>query len=306
MVAAKPSPALGQETFRRISVIASQCSSGVCKTVERMMPERYNYSSCCAAPCCLVPPPTPYTPEPFTWPRPDDQDAPENTVSALKWLEENLVPEGVVVLPVQGVPWLDRTVDFSPTTSITIESSKTGYIFVKEATWTDCQVQFGATVEGHELRVANGCAFNALEFMLPGIVGIYTATANTVTAGVLKLRAQALLQYLAVNDMLGWPTRGAAEPAGDGGEQEGEGSNRSDSSSASSDSDGADGDEGLMEARMDNISAQRYISVLSVPEVYEGLGFSAPPTSFTPPTREQYFDSFGSGWAPRRAAGARP
>ncbi|KXZ52104.1 hypothetical protein GPECTOR_10g1127 [Gonium pectorale] len=215
-IAAKLAPALRQQTVRWIAVTASHCSFDTCKTIDRMIPERFSYHGSCAVPCCLVSPPTPYTPEPFTWPRPDELDAPENTVSALKWLEENLAPAGVTVLPVQGISWLDRTVDFSPTTSIAIQSASTGYIFVEETTWADCQAQFGATVvEGHELHVADGCASDALEFMLPGIVGLYTVTADTVTGGLMKLRTQALLQYLAVNDMRGWPKRDVVVVYGD-------------------------------------------------------------------------------------------
>ncbi|KAG2501305.1 hypothetical protein HYH03_001103 [Edaphochlamys debaryana] len=49
---------------------------------------------------------------------------------------------------------------------------------------------------------------------------------------------------------------------------------------------GFDGDEGLREAARENADAQTWLSVLRLPEVYEALGLTEPPTSFQPPTRE--------------------
>ena len=50
-------------------------------------------------------------------------------------------------------------------------------------------------------------------------------------------------------------------------------------------------EEGLEEAYQDNLYAQQMYALLCLPQVYESLGLSGPPLSFTPPDLELYANS---------------
>ncbi len=114
---------------------------------------------------------------------------------------------GVVVLPVQTVPWLEGDVIIG-TTNLIITSAKTDYIFVTEKAWAKCKEEYGARIQGHKRCVKAGTkAADALHSMLGSIVGLYEAktTIRMRGDGLRKVRAQALLEYLVINHMLKWP-----------------------------------------------------------------------------------------------------
>ncbi|KXZ56061.1 hypothetical protein GPECTOR_2g943 [Gonium pectorale] len=361
----------------------------------------------------------------------------EVTASSCSSTKRKMI-ESLVVLPVQTIEWLSASVHVGRTI-VVIKSSKTDYIFIPKAAWTKCQEDYGAKlVDGWKLQVERGATAEALLSMLPWIVGLYEAKVESVLSdGVLPVRAQALLEYLAVNDMQGWPTsdvivlfgdlnrhyaihagrmdagqplrsihvagpalltavaehapataedinpesvtlgfirallnrrrteeagscdggaansseggasgsggsaanrrgggaanssRGGASGSGGGvvssrqgeacdsergssgsgdaeagggsndacnGAGAGSGGGEGSCSSGADSSDGGggsfDGDEGLLEAARENAYAQACMSLLRLPEVYEPLGLKEPPTSFRPPSKEEYLARF--------------
>ncbi len=110
---------------------------------------------------------------------------------------------GVVVLPVQPILWLRSDIVLAKST-IVISTSKTDYIFVTEEAWAKCQEAYGATIEGRKLCVKPGAsAQEALRSMLDSLLGLYEAKSpdGLQREGLPKVRAQAVLEYLAVNQM---------------------------------------------------------------------------------------------------------
>ncbi|EFJ42460.1 hypothetical protein VOLCADRAFT_107261 [Volvox carteri f. nagariensis] len=393
-----------------VTVTPSSCSSTQRKQIEEAVSVRFNYVTAAQAPCCcpFAKPWSPWSPEEpprFSWGRAD-----------------------VVVLPVQAIEWLAGGV-LCGDINIVIKTSKTDYIFVPEAAWKDCQERFGAELfEGYKLRVTSGTTTSALLSMIDSVIALYEAkTEKALKDGLPSVRAQALLEYLAINQMKDWPTddvivlfgdlnrhyvvhagrkdtdapkrsihvagpaplpavleespstaadrsplsstlgfiralletsrteeasstggglgRGATRndeggsgsggqgatnshregahgsgggASGSGGRGAGSDSGHSDaadaadtwagagsgrrhrrSGSSGADSSGGsvggesfDGDEGILEAARDNTSAQAFMSLLRLPEVYEPLGFKEPPKSFRPPTKEELLARF--------------
>ncbi|PNW87833.1 hypothetical protein CHLRE_01g003650v5 [Chlamydomonas reinhardtii] len=413
-----------------VTVTPSQCSSGKRNQIEGLMRIKYDYRPDLLAPCCFGHlPVSAACPPAFEWPNPSKEDAEENVTSALACLAK-LAPEGVVVLPVQDITWLQAEVVIDKTT-IEISSGRTDYIFVTKAAWARCQEEYGAKLQGRTLKVDAGhTPSEALHSMLGSICGLYEAKspASMLHDGVPKVRAQAVLEYVVINQMAEWPeddvvvlfgdlnthyavhagrndpdrnakrslhvagparlqdaaegspataayshpasitaafltallcprgndatetrmegagssggggTGGSGEGAGgnqqggdatfhsggatnahDGGagrsKQDASGSgggptggNKDAHSSAgaadrggegsvigadsSDEGGGFDGDEGLREAAQTNWDAQVFMSLLRLPEVYQALGLSQPPTSFRPPTKEEFLAGF--------------
>ncbi|PNH00136.1 hypothetical protein TSOC_014055 [Tetrabaena socialis] len=182
--------------------------------IEGAVGVRWNYVTELHAPCCSDC--KPWSPQPkFCWGT-SHEDAKENVVGAVPFLQ-NIAPEGVMVLPVQTIEWLSATVHLEDT-SVIIKSSKTDYIFIPEAAWVKCQEDFGAELfEGWKLRVKAGMTTtDALLSMFGSIIGLYEAkTEKSLNAGLLRVRAQALLEYLAVNHMKDWPTNDVIVMFGD-------------------------------------------------------------------------------------------
>lgn len=114
---------------------------------------------------------------------------------------------GVVVLPVQDITWLQAEVVIDKTT-IEISSGRTDYIFVTKAAWARCQEEYGAKLQGRTLKVDAGhTPSEALHSMLGSICGLYEAKspASMLHDGVPKVRAQAVLEYVVINQMAEWP-----------------------------------------------------------------------------------------------------
>ncbi|EFJ42400.1 hypothetical protein VOLCADRAFT_107241 [Volvox carteri f. nagariensis] len=172
-----------------VTVTPSSCSSTQCKRIEEAVSVRFNYVTAAQAPCCcpFAKPWSPEEPSRFSWGRAD-----------------------VVVLPVQAIEWLAGGV-LCGDINIVIKTSKTSkmdYIFVPEAAWKDCQERFGAELfEGYKLRVTSGTMTSALLSMLDSVIALYEAkTEKALKDSLPSVRAQALLEYLAINQMKDWPT----------------------------------------------------------------------------------------------------
>ncbi|KAG2501110.1 hypothetical protein HYH03_000928 [Edaphochlamys debaryana] len=131
------------------------------------------------------------------------EDAEESVARAVPHLQK-IVPPDVVVLPVQTCKLLNTMVRFDDI-NVAI-TGKTDYIFVPDWAWKDCQERFGAELAGGwQLTVEVDTVEDALRSLGPSIVGMYEA--KTTLRGVLKkVHGQALLEYLAANQMQDWPT----------------------------------------------------------------------------------------------------
>ncbi|GFR52904.1 hypothetical protein Agub_g15549 [Astrephomene gubernaculifera] len=188
----------------RMEVTASSCSSSVCKRIEEEVGVRWNYITGVHAPCCSGYEPWPAQSK-FNWIG-NHEDSKENVTGAVHYLQ-SIAPKGVVVLPVQSIEWLIATVDLGSIDAV-IKSSKTDYVFIPEAAWAKCKKDFGAKlVDGWKLSVERGTTTDALRSMIGSIIGLYEAkTERRLNDGLRRVRAQALLEYLAVNHMKDWPT----------------------------------------------------------------------------------------------------
>ncbi|EFJ52636.1 hypothetical protein VOLCADRAFT_102614 [Volvox carteri f. nagariensis] len=169
-----------------VTVTPSSCSSTQRKQIEEAVSVRFNYVTAAQAPCCcpFAKPWSPEKPPRFSWGRAD-----------------------VVVLPVQAIEWLAGRV-LCGNINIVIKTSKTDYIFVPEAAWKDCQERFGAELfEGYKLCVTSGTTTSALLSMIDSVIALYEAkTEKALKDSLPSVRAQALLEYLAINQMKDWPT----------------------------------------------------------------------------------------------------
>ena len=183
-----------------IKVTASQCGSELWSKILSMFPMTVTLDRTCTAPCCLTTS-THADVQEFVWPSPNLEDAKDNIVSALKHLNTFLLPEGVLALPVQILGWLQGSFQFGSAGTLVIEQSKTDYIFVLERGWEEVSRMLDTKVQGHRLTNSSDL-LPRLPHMLPFIIGFYEAkTPSSLTKNFNKCIAQAVLQYMAANQM---------------------------------------------------------------------------------------------------------
>ncbi|KAG2446605.1 hypothetical protein HYH02_008590 [Chlamydomonas schloesseri] len=193
----------GQQAASIIEVAASNCKSGPRDQIENLVGQFWSYAIGTHAPCCCAI--VPWVPQKeFKWGRHGEDD--EQTVKTATKFLRSIAPEGITVLPVQSLEWLDANVHLGRTT-VHIKSSKTDYIFVPEAAWAACQQAYGAKlIDGWKLNVSRGTPTDAVVSMISSIVGLYEAkTENMLSDRLRAVRGQALLEYLAINHMRDWP-----------------------------------------------------------------------------------------------------
>ncbi|KAG2422256.1 hypothetical protein HXX76_016170 [Chlamydomonas incerta] len=187
-----------------IEITPSKCSSGVRQRIESAVGVRWEYKASTHAPCCYKGCEPWSAPFKFCWGS-RSEDAQETIVAAVKCLE-NMVPAGVKVVPVQSVNWLSATVPCG-TSNVLIKPARTDYLYVLEAAWNDCVEKFGANLkDGCKLEVTSGSTADALLSMVDSVIGLYEAKTETaLSSNQQQPRVQALLQYMAINNMLQWP-----------------------------------------------------------------------------------------------------
>ncbi|EFJ40881.1 hypothetical protein VOLCADRAFT_107945 [Volvox carteri f. nagariensis] len=266
-----------------IKVTPSSCSSDMCKTIEGAVGVRWHYVMGVIAPCCCTCVPVAPTAM-FCWDG-ANEDAPDTIARAVKHLQ-HIAPQGVKVLPVQTVEWLQATVNLGHKT-IEIKPSKTDYIFVTGVAWAKCKEDFGAKLfNGWKLSVKDGMmTADALQSMLGSIIALYEVKTDvTLNKGLPGVRVQALIEYLAVNHMKDWPMNDVPVLFGD--------LNRHYVVHAGRKDAGQPQRSIHVEAARENEYAQALGALFRLPEVYEALGLTKPPTCFQPVTKEEYLAGF--------------
>ncbi|EFJ40902.1 hypothetical protein VOLCADRAFT_99246 [Volvox carteri f. nagariensis] len=158
----------------------------MCKTIEGAVGVRWNYVMGVFVLCCCTCVPVAPTAE-FFW-------------------------DGVKVLPVQTVEWLQATVYLGHKT-IKIKPSKTDYIFIMGAVWAKCKKDFCAKLfNGWKLSVEDGMMTHALQSMLGSIIGLYEVKTDvTLNKGLPGVCVQVLIEYLASQPHEGLAHKGTSQ-----------------------------------------------------------------------------------------------
>ena len=116
-------------------------------------------------------------------------------MQVLKYLEDNVLPQGVRAVPLQGLEWLTTCVDCLAGGSVTIANSKTDYVFLTDKGFQMLQDLMSES--------DSGITMTMMQLILHEIVALFeTKTTKSLGSGKCEGPVhQAVLEHLAVNSL---------------------------------------------------------------------------------------------------------